>query len=745
MLGSVLTSTVQASADDSGYHSSPDDSRAVVGTTEQAAQAACLSIGATVGLSGSDGFKTGQTGTSSNGLISWSIGSSDSLPYFPSESSYQGSLPYQNVSFTVDPSVKVVGVVVSGGGSGGGGINYNFYTSPAGLPGGSNGGNYYAPINNGGNIANISGFWVCVDGSNPPPLPTTPTLKTTPTVNGTSAYDTATVSGTSGTPTGSVTFALYTSGGMLVSGYRTNTVNLNGGTATSATATGLSPGSYYFLVTYSGDATYSAVTPGTPENFSVGQVSASLVTTPSVNGTSATDFATVSGTSGTPTGSVTFALYTSGGTLVPGYTTNTIGLIGGTATSATATGLSPGSYYFLVTYSGDATYSAVTPGTPEPFKIGQLAASLVTTPSVNGSSATDFATVSGTSGTPTGSVTFSLYAGIAPNGTLVPGYTTNTVNLIGGTATSATATGLSPGSYYFMVTYSGDATYSAIMPGSPESFSLGTPPPPPPGNSLVTTPSVNGTSATDLATVTGTSGTPTGSVTFSLYSGVWPNGTLVSGYTTNTVNLIGGTATSATATGLSPGSYYFMVTYSGDAVYQPVSPGSPEPFFVKATPSLNTTPSVTNQSASDSAIVTGTLGTPTGTVTFTLYSGTSPNGTLVTGFPADTVTLVNGQAGSIPTDTLSPGSYYFMVSYSGDANYSAVTPGTPEPFTIVKPTGIKVNPPKVPKVIIPVKAPKTGMGGSAQSADNGAVLAVGGLLIFMGVLGLMWAERRRRA
>ncbi|HUV57295.1 MAG TPA: hypothetical protein VMV96_00660, partial [Acidimicrobiales bacterium] len=413
---------------------------------------------------------------------------------------------------------------------------------------------------------------------------------------------------------------------------------------------------------------------------------------------------------------------------------------------ATATGLSPGSYYFMVTYSGDANYSAITPGSPENFSVGQLAASLTTTPSVNGTSASDFARVTGTSGTPTGSVTFSLYSGIAPNGTLVSGYNTNTVNLnSSGTATSVTATGLSAGSYYFMVTYSGDANYSAITPGSPENFSVGTPPPPPPGNSLITTPSVNGTSASDFARVTGTSGTPTGLVTFSLYSGVWPNGTLVSGYTTNTVNLSGGTATSATATGLSPGNYYFMVTYTGDAVYQPISPGSPEPFFIKATPSLNTTPSVTNKSASDSAIVTGTLGTPTGSVTFTLYSGTAPNGSLVTSFPADTVTLVNGQAGSIPTDTLSPGSYYFMVTYSGDANYSAVTPGSPEPFTIVTPTGIKVNPPKVPKVIIPVKAPKTGMGGSARSTDNGVVLALGGLLIFMGLLGLAWAERRRRA
>ena len=100
-----------------------------------------------------------------------------------------------------------------------------------------------------------------------------------------------------------------------------------------------------------------------------------------MTGLSATDGATVSGTSGMPTGTVTFTLYsgspTSGGTLVTGYTADTVGLTSGQATSASTGTLAAGSYYFMVSYSGNATYSAIT-GTVELFIITPSSAS--TTP-----------------------------------------------------------------------------------------------------------------------------------------------------------------------------------------------------------------------------------------------------------------------------------------------------------------------------------------------------------------------------
>jgi hypothetical protein len=181
-----------------------------------------------------------------------------------------------------------------------------------------------------------------------------------------------------------------------------------------------------------------------------------------------------------------------------------------------------------------------------------------------------------------------------------------------------------------------------------------------------------------------------------------------------------------------------VATYSGSAGNSAIT-GTPEPFTIN--PDLSTTPTVTGTSATDTATVTGTLGTPTGTVTFTLYSGTPGSGTAVATFAPETVTLVNGTATSTATGTLSAGSYYFQVSYSGDSNYAAVTPGNPEPFTIIatnpsKPTG--------PVYKIPTKAPQTGAGGMAGVTHNGGLLVLGGLMLLAGLSALALMLRRRR-
>ncbi len=563
----------------------------------------------------------------------------------------------------------------------------------------------------------------------------TPTLNTTPNVTGTSATDSATVTGTSGTPTGTVTFTLYNvTTGKLVAGY-SDTETLSNGSATSTSTGQLSPGSYDFLVTYSGDGTYAAVSPATAEPFSIGLQTPTLNTTPYVSGKSAYDTATVSGTSGTPTGTVTFTLYKGvyGSGLPMGYSYTTSLNAVGSATSTTVIGLSAGSYYFLVTYSGDGTYGATT-GIAEFFSIGLQTPSVNTTPYVSGKSASDTATVSGLYGTPTGTVTFKLYQGTSPSGTLVGTY--GTATLVGGSATSTTAIGLGTGSYYFLVSYSGDGTYGATT-GVAEPFSIGLQ-----SASVNTTPNATGTSASDTATVSGTSGTPTGTVTFMLYQGTSPNGTLVGTY--GTATLVGGSATSTTATGLSAGSYYFLVSYSGDGTYGATT-GVAEPFSISLqSASVSTTPNTSGTSASDTATVSGAYGTPTGTVTFTLYNATT--GARVGGY-TDTQTLSNGAATSTTVSGLAAGSYYFMVTYSGDGTYAAVSPGSPEPFQIqvAKPSKVPKKPAKkVTPYKIPTKPPKTGFGGAAHSTPNGGLLAGGLSTLLAGLAMMVVALRRRR-
>ena len=397
----------------------------------------------------------------------------------------------------------------------------------------------------------------------------------------------------------------------------------------------------------------------------------------------------------------------------------------------------------------------------------------------SGASISDTATVSPTpSSTSTppslGTVTFTLYSGgtcslnnesvyTASGGSLYAesgalSLTANGTATWGSNAilTAANVSLLPAGSYYFVAVYSGTTGFngstSPCEPFSVSSTSPPTPPTPPtpPLVSLSTTPIVSGTGASDSATVSGTGRTPTGKVTFTLYSGSPGSGQLVTSFAADTVTLVNGSASSSATGGLVAGSYYFMVTYSGDGTYSSITPGTAEPFTIALrTASLSTTPTPVGLSATDSATVLGgASGMPTGSVTFTLYQGTPGSGTQVTSY-SDTVSLSStGTASSMSTGRLRPGSYYFMVTYSGDGTYSSITPGTAEPFTI-----IAVSPPKPPKkpkkptvppYKIPTKPPKTGFGGSARMVYNGGLLAGGGSVLLAGLAMLAYAMRRRR-
>ncbi len=80
----------------------------------------------------------------------------------------------------------------------------------------------------------------------------------------------------------------------------------------------------------------------------------------------------------------------------------------------------------------------------------------------------------------------------------------------------------------------------------------------------------------------------------------------------------------------------------------------------------------------DQATVSGSAGTPTGTVTFTFFT----NGTCApTGTAAGAPTLAGGVATSNSEGPLNAGSYSFQAVYSGDANYNGST-GACEPLTV---------------------------------------------------------------
>ncbi|MBN8943188.1 MAG: Ig-like domain repeat protein [Rhizobiales bacterium] len=278
-----------------------------------------------------------------------------------------------------------------------------------------------------------------------------------------------------------------------------------------------------------GTATVTATCIPAPATSNTGISSSANPATP---GASVTFTATVFGNAGTPTGTVTF---TDGAT-----TLGTGTLSGGTATFSTAA-LTLGNHSIKASYGGDSNYAASTSGT-----LTQIIGNPTTTTSVSsslnparlGQSVTFTATVTASSGTPAGPVTF--YDGATQLGT---------ATLSGGSATFSTSA-LAIGNHRITVVYADSADHkgSTSAPLSQAVIETGT------TTTLVSSrnPSEVGQAVTFTASVTSPGGTPTGSVSFR-------NGGTVIG----TGTLAGGSA-SFTTSSLAKGSHVITAAYDGD-------------------------------------------------------------------------------------------------------------------------------------------------------------------------------------
>ena len=552
----------------------------------------------------------------------------------------------------------------------------------------------------------------------------------TPTVPfGGSITDTATVTGAPApapTPTGTVTFTVFGPDNATCAGapiFTSANRPLSGGpppTATSAPFTPTAAGSYRWIAAYSGDVNYAAVTSAcnaANETSVVTQVTPTIVTqaTPTVPfGGAVSDTATVTGAPApapAPTGTVTFTLFGPDNATCAGapiFTSANRPLSGGpppTATSDPFTPTAAGSYRWIATYSGDANYATVTSAcnaANETSVVTPVTPTIVTqaTPTTTiGSPISDTATVTGApapAAPPTGTVTFTVFGPNDATCAGAPVFNSGPRPLGGGpppTATSGPFTPTSPGTYRWIAAYSGDGNYAAVTSACNAANET----------SVVTqavatiatqaTPTVTvGGSITDTATVTGgpaPAPAPTGTVTFTVFG---PNNATCTGapiFTSATRPLAGGpppTATSAPFTPPAVGDYRWIASYSGDTNYAAVTStcnDANETSVVTqavATIATQATPAVTIGSPiSDTATVTGAPApapTPTGTVTFTLFG---PDNATCTGAPIFTSAARPLGGGPPPTATsaqftpTAPGSYRWIASYSGDANYAPVT------------------------------------------------------------------------
>ncbi len=283
---------------------------------------------------------------------------------------------------------------------------------------------------------------------------------------GTILNDTATLSGGLN-PTGSVTFKLFAPSDATCSLAPAYTdVDASAPYATSPGFASNEAGVWHWTAEYAGDASNNATSsPCTAEPVTITKAAPSIATVQSAGGPIGTvlnDTATLSGGS-SPTGAVTFKLFAPSDatcSLAPAYTD-----VDASAPYATSPGFASneaGVWHWTADYAGDANNVATSSGCmAEPVTITKAAPTINTVPTPAsgdvGVVLNDTATLSGGS-SPTGSVTFRLYAPSDATCSLAPAYTHTDP-----TAPYATTPGFASnaaGTWHWTAVYAGDANNS---------------------------------------------------------------------------------------------------------------------------------------------------------------------------------------------------------------------------------------------------------------------------------------------
>lgn len=350
-------------------------------------------------------------------------------------------------------------------------------------------------------------------------------------------------------------------------------------------------------------------------------------------GTSVTFTATVSGNSGTPTGTVTFM----DGAVILGTST----LNGGEATLTTSS-LAVGAHAIKAVYGGDSNF-LISTSAPVTESVAQASSttSLSSTADFTtlGQMITFTAKVTSNVGSPTGNVTF------------MDGSTAlATIRLGSGLATFITSS-LGVGTHSITAVYGGDASYEGSSSGTlVESIGQAS------SSTMLATsadPVDLGQAVTFTASVTSSGGTPSGTVTFMDGSSILGSATLNGGIA------------SMTTSSLTVGSHSVTAVYGGDANVVGSTSAAVAESVAPATPTTSLDVSAASiafgQSVMFTATVSSSAGTPTGTATF-------QDGSTILG----SIALSSGQA-TFSTSSLAVGSHSITVVYGGDPNFTGST------------------------------------------------------------------------
>ncbi|TMI08247.1 hypothetical protein E6H34_05260 [Candidatus Bathyarchaeota archaeon] len=510
------------------------------------------------------------------------------------------------------------------------------------------------------------------------------------------ANDSATLTGffggssTGGTATYSV-FVGNACTGTLVFTQTVNVNSANGAIPTSRNVQFNTTNTYQWQVAYNGDANNGASTsPCGSETLSVGKATPSISTALSASsiivGNSVADTATVTGGT-TPTGTVTFSIYSGTACSGTAVATKIVPLASGSAGPVSVIFNSTGTFNWQAVYNGDASNNVTTSAClTETLTVGKaaptVAESVSATTIVVGNSVNANATVSG-GFSPVGTVTFSVFAGNSCSGTLLA---SKTLTLASGTAGPFSVVFNSTGTFNWQAAYNGDANNNPNT--SPcKSLVVGK------ANPSITTilsstsPAVGGSVSDSASMINGFQAS--GTVTYSFFTGNSCSGTGTS--VGSPVTVTGGVVPSSSSQAFNTaGPYSWNAAYSGDANNN-LATSPCEPLTVsKANPAIATLLSqntiAVGSSVTDSATLTNSFQAG-GTVTYSIFSGPTCGGTAtIVGSP---VAVSNGIVPNSLSQTFNTaGPYSWNAAYSGDTNNNVATSAC-EPLT-VNPKGVSI-------------------------------------------------------
>lgn len=464
----------------------------------------------------------------------------------------------------------------------------------------------------------------------------------------------ASVTATTGVPNGTISF--YDDSLLLA------TVPVDGsGLAQYSTST-LSSGTHQIQAIYNGENNFGTSSETITQTVAPTTTFTSILSStpnPANVNESITFIATAQSTNGMPDGVVSFY----DGTQLLGVSP----LLNGFAIF-TVPSLSAGSHTIQAVYAGNDDFD---PSTSASFTQTVSQPSVETTTalvsSVNPANAGEMvsftATITSTSGVPTGTVTY--YDGALALGTVL-------LNSNG--EASFTTSALSPGSHNISAVYQGNSLFDSSSMEIEQVIGAATT-----MTTLVTVspnPANSGETVTFIASIGSETGMPTGSV------GFYDGGELI-----GTVQIYSGLAI-FTYSQLSPGMHEISAVYNGNANFQPST--SPSYIEIVRTAVFPTTTEITSsrnpvfqgRKVAVSAVIS-TTGNPTGTVTF--FDGANALGTV----------LVEQGTANFVTSDLSVGSHQISAYYSGDSSHS---PSTSNSFIEVVKPNLRPNRPRDGKV-----------------------------------------------